>query len=204
LVRSFLPRHVGLIPDGNRRWAQERGLSKEAGYAPGVTAGLTFYEKYKDAGIEEVSVYGFTKDNIKRPTNQINQFKNAVIAFASEVYDRGAALLVVGDDKSDHFPKELKSFLHRKGNGLKVNLLVNYGWDWDLEGLKTGQLRSHEISRIDLVVRWGGGRRLSGFLPVQSVYADFYVVDAYWPKFKIKHFEEALEWYRKQDRTFGG
>ncbi|MGE5638368.1 MAG: undecaprenyl diphosphate synthase family protein, partial [Chloroflexota bacterium] len=67
MVRNVLPRHVGLIPDGNRRWAQKKGLLKEDGYAPGVTAGLVFFDKYKDIGIEEVSVYGFTKDNTKRP-----------------------------------------------------------------------------------------------------------------------------------------
>lgn len=199
-----MPRHVGLIPDGNRRWAQKKGLLKEDGYAPGVTAGLVFFDKYKDIGIEEVSVYGFTKDNTKRPANQLLKFKQAVIDFALEVYKRGAALLVVGDYDSKHFPDELRPFLARQGTGLKVNLLANYGWDWDLEGLKNGRLRSHEVSRIDLIIRWGGGRRLSGFLPVQSVYADFYVIDSYWPDFNESQFDEALLWFRSQDRTFGG
>ncbi|MGB3933258.1 MAG: undecaprenyl diphosphate synthase family protein, partial [bacterium] len=56
----------------------------------------------------------------------------------------------------------------------------------------------------DLIIRWGGRRRLSGFLPVQSIYADFYVVDAYWPDFKAEHLFDALEWYSKQDITLGG
>jgi undecaprenyl diphosphate synthase len=82
---------------------------------------------------------------------------------------------------------------------------VNYGWDWDLRGLREdGRLRSESVSHMDLVVRWGGGRRLSGFLPVQAVYADFYVVDQYWPDFELGHFDQALEWYRRQDRTLGG
>ena len=55
---------------------------------------------------------------------------------------------------------------------MKVNLLVNYGWEWDLSSLKKGNPCSQEVSRIDLIVRWGGERRLSGFLPVQSIYAD--------------------------------
>jgi undecaprenyl diphosphate synthase len=203
-VKNILPRHVGLIPDGNRRWAQQKGLPKEDGYAPGITAGLAFYNKYKGIGIEEVSVYGFTKDNTKRPANQLIKFKKAVVDFALEVHKQGAALLVIGDDDSKHFPEELRPFLTRQGTGLKVNLLANYGWDWDLEGLKTGQLRSHEVSRIDLIVRWGGGRRLSGFLPVQSVYADFYVIDSYWPDFNESQFAKALSWFRSQDRTFGG
>ena len=87
---------------------------------------------------------------------------------------------------------------------MKTNLLVNYGWEWDLAGLKNGGLRSANVSRLDLIVRWGGGRRLSGFLPMQSVYADFYVRDEYWPDFDPQHFEEALAWFKKQDKTLGG
>jgi len=60
------------------------------------------------------------------------------------------------------------------------------------------------VSQLDLIVRWGGGRRLSGFLPVQSVYADFYVVDALWPDYEPAHVESALEWFGAQDRTLGG
>ena len=67
-----------------------------------------------------------------------------------------------------------------------------------------GQLRSQDVSRLDLIVRWGGGRRLSGFLPVQSVYADFFVVDQHWPDFRPEHFEDALNWFKQQDQTLGG
>jgi undecaprenyl diphosphate synthase len=70
--------------------------------------------------------------------------------------------------------------------------------------MKQGDIRSSDVSRLDMVVRWGGGRRLSGFLPVQSVYADIYVVDDYWPDFKPEHLDQALEWYSRQDRTLGG
>ena len=70
--------------------------------------------------------------------------------------------------------------------------------------MRTGGLRSAAVSRLDLIVRWGGGRRLSGFLPAQSVYADFFVLDEYWPDFKPQHFHDALAWFRKQDQTLGG
>ena len=108
------------------------------------------------------------------------------------------------DETSVLFPPELRGFRTRQGNGMKVNLLVYYDWEWDLVGLREGNIRSHDVSRLDLIVRWGGGRRLSGFLPVQSVYAYFYVVDEYWPDLKPEHFDQALRWFSKQEQTLGG
>ena len=204
MAKINIPCHVGFIPDGNRRWALEQGLPKEAGYAHGISPGLQLYEECKKCGIKEVSIYCFTQDNTKRPSIQKHAFREATVAFAFEIVRRGAALLVVGDENSIQFPKVLKEFRQRQGVGMKVNLLVNYGWEWDLAGLKNGGLRSAEVSRMDLIVRWGGGRRLSGFLPVQSVYADFYVRDEYWPDFDPQHFKNALTWFKKQDQTLGG
>jgi undecaprenyl diphosphate synthase len=204
MAKGSLPTHVGFIPDGNRRWAQHHGMPKEAGYAHGIDPGVQLFEQCKALGIQEISIYGFTQDNTRRASVQKHAFSQATVEFAWEVVRRGAALQVVGDDTSTQFPDELKPFRERRGDGIKVNLLANYGWEWDLAGLREGSLRSSEVSRVDLIVRWGGGRRLSGFLPVQSVYADFYVRDEYWPDFDPRHFEQAVAWFRKQDRTLGG
>jgi undecaprenyl diphosphate synthase len=199
-----VPRHIGFIPDGNRRWALQHGLAKEQGYASGIAPGVALFEACKVLGIEEVSVFGFTQDNTRRPTVQAQQFRAACVVFAQEISRRGAALLVLGDERSTQFPVELAGFRTRQGKGIKVNFLVNYGWEWDLEGLKEGGLRSADVSRLDLIVRWGGGRRLSGFLPVQSVYADIFVLDALRPDFEPKHLDTALTWLGQQDRTLGG
>lgn len=83
---------------------------------------------------------------------------------------------------------------------------------WDLKGIVDGghvikNLKSKEISRMDMIIRWGGMRRLSGFLPVQSVYSDFYVENDLWPDYKDEHFDVAIAWYQKQDVqdvTLGG
>jgi undecaprenyl diphosphate synthase len=198
------PRHVGFIPDGNRRWALKQGLPREHGYASGIAPGLALFETCKALGIPEVSVFGFTQDNTRRPSAQAEHFRAACVVFAQEISRRGAALLVLGDERSAQFPAELAAFRIRRGNGIKVNFLVNYGWEWDLAGLKEGGLRSADVSRLDLVVRWGGGRRLSGFLPVQSVYADIFVIDALWPDFEPQHLDAALAWLSRQDRTLGG
>lgn len=204
MSRQSLPRHIGFIPDGNRRWAERQQQPKEAGYAHGIAPGLSLFEDCRRLGIEEVSVYGFTQDNTRRPGVQTAHFRAACVRFALEIAERGAALLVVGDERSPQFPPELRRFRQRQGSGIKVNFLVNYGWEWDLQGLRDGDYRSADVSRIDLVVRWGGGRRLSGFLPVQCVYADIYVVDSLWPDFHPDHLQAALTWFRAQDRTLGG
>lgn len=208
---SRLPKHVGLIPDGNRRWARERGLHPGEGYAAGLVRGLVMLDECLDLGIEEVSVYGFTTDNTKRPRDQREAFAAACVAFVESARERSIALRVVGDASSPMFPKDLVPYTEsRIGEGMRVNMLVNYGWEWDLRTACEGagpiqeRLGSRDVSRIDLMVRWGGMRRLSGMLPVQTVYADFYVVDALWPDYDREQFYEALRWYAKQDVTLGG
>ena len=138
-----IPKHIAIIPDGNRRWATQHQMEKKDGYQHGLNPRL-------EIGIADI----------------------------------------------------------------KVNFLVNYGWEWDLSAIrKKGmeqendvmtQIHSKDISRIDLVIRWGNMRRLSGMLPVQSVYADFYVVENLWPDYKERDFDKAIRWYDKQDVTLGG
>ena len=201
MAKNNIPRHVGFIPDGNRRWATDHGMSKEAGYAHGIAPGFLLFEKCKAYGIEEASIYGFTQDNTKRPSIQKQAFSEASVHSRFEdlhVVERPCWWSVM--QTSTTIPEGIREFRQRQGVGMKVNLLVNYGWEWDLAGLKNGGLRSDGVSRLDLIVRWGGARRLSGFLPVQSVYADFYVRDEYWPDFDPQHFEDALAWYKNQDR----
>lgn len=211
-----IPRHIGIIPDGNRRWAVSKGLTKEKGYMPGLNPGLVLFKLCQAAGVEEITYYGFTADNTKRPSDQREAFTKACIGAVKMLSNEDASLLVVGNTASPMFPKELLPYTKRNnfGNGgMKVNFLVNYGWEWDLNNIKTASaskknivnyIMSTDISRIDLIIRWGGRRRLSGFLPVQSIYADFYVIDDYWPDFKPDHFYEALKWYDQQDITLGG
>jgi undecaprenyl diphosphate synthase len=167
-------------------------------------------------GVEEITYYGFTTDNTKRPADQTVAFTEACINAVQMLAKEDASLLVLGNSDSKMFPKELHPYTTRKtfGNGgTKVNFLVNYGWEWDLCHLKgsdmakkniSSNIKSYDISRVDLIIRWGGRRRLSGFLPVQSIYADFYIIDDYWPDFKQEHFFDAIEWYNTQDVTLGG
>jgi undecaprenyl diphosphate synthase len=212
-----LPKHIGVIPDGNRRWATLLGKPASTGYTEGLDPGYQLFKLIQKAGIQEVTYYGFTMDNTKRPSVQTKAFIAACIQGVKILSKEDADLLVVGNSSSKAFPKELRPYVGERKRfgkgGVKVNFLVNYGWEWDLGELRSvssnrasvqKNIKSAEISRIDLIIRWGGRRRLSGFLPVQSIYADMYVVDDLWPDFKPAHFTNALDWYSKQDVTLGG
>lgn len=212
-----IPNHIGVIPDGNRRWAVKNGLTKEMGYDCGIKPGLELLKLCIEVGIREITYYGFTTDNTKRPPSQIASFRKACVDAVKIIANENVSLQVFGNKDSTMFPPELIPYTERVSLGepkIKVNFLVNYGWEWDLgilgdKMLKNRksiieELKSSEISRIDMIMRWGGRRRLSGFLPIQSVYSDIYVIDELWPDFKPSQFYEALDWYNIQDVTLGG
>ena len=218
-MRTFqrLPQHIGIIPDGNRRWAQSNGLQKQDGYSHGIKPGFELYRQCVDLGIKEITFYGFTQDNTKRPSVQTQAFQKACVDAVLELSRCDANLLVIGNTDSPLFPSELIPYTKRVTLGqvlINVNFLVNYGWEWDLnhslEDRSLGnkklsqRIASSDISRIDLIIRWGDRRRLSGFLPVQSIYADFYVLDKMWPDFRPDDLYRALDWYQNQDVTLGG
>ncbi|MBQ1394141.1 MAG: undecaprenyl diphosphate synthase family protein [Lachnospiraceae bacterium] len=201
-----IPKHIGIIPDGNRRWAKEKGLKKEDGYAFGLNPGVKVVQLAKKYGVKELTYYGFTVDNCKRPKEQVKAFSKACVEAVNQIKGEDVFVRVLGNTKSSCFPKELLSYTEeREPQGadkekMKVNLLVNYSWEWDIKN----NWASRNISRVDMIIRWGGMCRLSGFLPIQSVYSDFYILKELWPDFAETQFENALKWYQKQDVTLGG
>lgn len=211
-----IPNHIGIIPDGNRRWAVKHHKEKSEGYQSGIAPGLKSFKLASELGIKEITFYGFTMDNCKREKSQRIAFSNACVESVNIIAKEKADILVVGNENSEMFPKELLKYRNRitvNGGGIKVNFLVNYGWDWDVINItkfnsrKTdilSGLHSHDISMIDLIIRWGGMKRLSGFLPIQSVYADIFSCERLWPDFKESDMYEALDWYQNQDSSKGG
>ena len=199
-----IPTHIGIIPDGNRRWAKENGHKKEEGYAFGLEPGVKVVKLAKKYGIKEITYYGFTVDNCKRPKEQVKAFKRACVEAVNRIKEEDVSVRVLGNTKSACFPEELLAYTGARkppeNEKTKVNVLVNYGWEWDLKN----NWVSRDIPRMDMIIRWGGMCRLSGFLPIQSVYSDFYIVKELWPDYADIQFENAMKWYQKQDITLGG
>lgn len=201
-----IPKHIGVIPDGNRRWAKARGLKKEEGYVFGLKPGIHLLRAARELGVQELTFYGFTVDNCKRPKEQVKSFSKACVEAAKMMEQENVSIYVLGNTKSSSFPQELVSYTKREAGQetpegkMRVNLLVNYGWEWDMKN----NWISRNIPRVDMVIRWGGMCRLSGFLPIQTVYSDFYIIKDLWPDYREGQLKEALEWYQKQDVTLGG
>ncbi len=203
-----IPKHIGIIPDGNRRWAKEHGFNKEEGYSYGLKPGLQLLHIAQKYGVQELTYYGFTVDNCKRPKKQVMAFSQACVDAVKMVQQENITFRVIGNTQSTCFPTELRPYTNmelppsdgKDKNKITVNFLINYGWEWDMKN----NWASRDIPRIDLVLRWGGMCRLSGFLPIQTVYADFYTIKELWPDYKDTHFTDALQWYQAQDITLGG
>lgn len=195
-------------------------MDKSAGYYFGLAPAQRLLKLAKDNKVEEVTFYGFTKDNCKRPINQFKAFSSACTEAVRLLTEEGGRLLVVGDTNDEFFPQDLipytKERIQLGQDNIKINFLVNYGWKWDVGELANcnnenfvsdnivSHIKSKDIGKIDLIIRWGKMRRLSGLLPLQSVYADFYICDNLWPDFEDSDFFDALKWYNKQDITLGG
>ena len=132
-----IPKHIGIIPDGNRRWASQAGLEKKDGYVHGLTPGLELLRLARQAGVEEITYYGFTTDNCGRPQEQVRAFSAACVEAVKLIAAEPVSLLVIGHTEAAVFPKELLPYTGARadlnGGGIRVNFLVNYGWEWDLE-----------------------------------------------------------------------
>jgi undecaprenyl diphosphate synthase len=189
---------------------------KHEGYRFGLRPAFELCDLCIKLGVEEITFYGFTQDNTKRPEVQRKAFQEILVEAAHQLEDKDLALMVIGNTNSAMFPTELIPLTERTvfGQGLlKTNVLVNYSWQWDLETFRLksehadgilSSLGSSDVSRIDLILRWGGRRRLSGFPPIQSVYSDMYIIDDLWPDYEDDHVFASLEWFQEQDVTLGG
>ena len=130
--------HIGIIPDGNRRWAKQAGMNKQDGYQYGLSPGLDVLHLAREAGVKEITYYGYTTDNCGRPPEQVKAFSDACARAVEKIAEEPVSLLVVGNADGQSFPQSLRKYTKRtdlNGGGIRVNFLVNYGWEWDMADL---------------------------------------------------------------------
>lgn len=227
-----VPKVIAIIPDGNRRWAGSHSFSVFNGYRTGVRKFIDFADWCKEFGVKNITVWGFSTENFERSARERNALFRLYkkVATDKEVIDRlcknRTRFRVIGN--TSLLPKDLLSALRAVENKTKyykdrvINMLIAYGGADDiLHGVKEvvklvarngGQinesmLRRHVLSNsvpdLDLIIRTSGEERLSGFMPLQSRYAELYFSDKLWPDFTKKDLKKALLEYSKRKRRFG-
>lgn len=225
-----LPQHIGIIMDGNRRWARSQGLPTLLGHKKG-------YEKMKDViqwlidrGVPILTVYAFSTENWNRSKEEVSYLmrliKLALTKDLNELHTKGIRVRVIGK-KEELAPvlqkaiatAEEKTKRNTKGT---LNVAINYGGRLEIveavkaviasqpkadeaisEELISQHLYTAGIPDPDLIIRTSGEQRLSNFLMWQSAYSELYFTPVYWPAFSEKDLDIALEWYNARKRNFG-
>ncbi len=225
------PQHIAIIMDGNRRWAKERNLDPVKGHEhAAINAIEPLIEKCAELKVPYVTFWAFSTENWKRDQEELsglfNVFRFALGTLALKFIQKGAKLKILGDLAK--FPEDIaKKCLEMISNSSKnhkitVTFALNYGGRDEIvravkkivaskikpedvtEELLSSNLDTAGIPDPDIIIRTGGEKRTSGYLPWQSVYSELYFTDTLFPDFTPDKLMTALEDFGKRDRRFGG
>lgn len=225
---KVVPRHVGIIMDGNGRWAKLRGKPRSYGHKKGADIIDEVVSACFDNGIEAVSLYAFSTENWVRPKEEIETIFGLLGILLDKKFSRlikqHVRLTISGDIAP--LPEKLRvKCLNAIENtkdftGRTLNVALNYGSRTEITracnlALKSGKNEISEediaanlytagLPDIDLVIRTSGEMRLSNFFLWQCAYAEFYFTDVLWPDFHKEELEKAIEWFSHRKRRFGG
>ncbi len=224
------PRHVAIVMDGNRRWAQERALPQVDGHRAGVNNLHRVLQTLGDYGVKHVTIFAFSTENWKRSEQEvkglITLFEEIITPKSRELNGRGVQIRHLGSLKgvSAVIRRSIQGAvrLTRGNRDMILNVAFNYGSRWEMvdavrrivkQGTAPGEidealLEDHLYTRgqpdVDLMIRTGGERRLSNFMLWQSAYAEIYFSDRLWPDFDEAEVARAVTWYGQRQRRFGG
>lgn len=227
-TETSVPTHLGIIPDGNRRWAKQHGKTSLEGHQRGFDVARTVALAAFDRGVRYLTMFAFSTENWQRTREEVSYlmklFETGLLRELREIEERGVRVCVLGERAG--LPKSLAKALTEIEERTKDNmrgtlsLCLNYGGEQELatavsalaqaqpEGPYTyGQLREHlytpEIPNVDLIIRSSGEQRTSGFMLGRAAYAELYFVEKHWPDFDVADLDAALAEYARRHRRFG-
>ncbi len=212
----MLPQHVGIIPDGNRRWARRMGVNLYEAYRRGYERLMEVVDYLAERGVRFLTVYVLSRENcLRRSRGELEILRTLSLAAMDRLLrDRrvrgGEARVVVlgdpgmvGEDVAEK--ARLLARESRWGSRYLLALLYCYSNTTEEERISRGlhPASSIVLPPLDLLIRTGGYRRLSGFLTPLAGYAEIYTTDTLWPDISVREVEEALDWFTRQKRNFG-
>lgn len=228
----LVPKHVGVIMDGNGRWAKKRGLPRKFGHREGAKTFRAIARHAKAIGVSYITFYAFSTENWKRPKDEVDAIMDLFEKYLDEVrdfMDENIRVRFIGDrtklnprlqEKMKNVEEDSKDF-----DAMTLILAINYGGrdeithavktivddissgaisaDEITESLIQNRLYTEEIPDVDLIIRPSGEQRLSNFLIWQAAYAEYYFTNILWPDFSNKDFEKAIITFSERNRRFG-
>jgi undecaprenyl diphosphate synthase len=228
ITRESLPRHIGIVMDGNGRWAKKRFLPRVIGHQAGMKALERTVDDAKEIGIRYLSLYAFSTENWKRPASEVSGlmglFKYYLKGKIGQMHRKGARVRFAG--RMSVFPGDILGVvrgaeeLTKDNTEIDVIFCVNYGGRGEILDAAENLIKSgHEgpvteedlSSRMylpdvpdpDLLIRTGGEFRMSNFWLWEGAYSEYYFSDAYWPDFNRAELEKAIESYIGRERRYG-
>ena len=229
----IIPNHVGIIMDGNGRWAQKRGLARSLGHKAGADNLLSLCKHISKVGVKYLSLYAFSTENFKREAGEVNYLMNLFIELFNsklkELSDNNVKVIFSG--RREPLPEKVLKAMDEvvtyseNNTGLILNICINYGGRAEIvdmtkklcELYKDNKITLedidydlvnknlyHELPDVDLVIRTSGELRISNFMLYQSSYAEYYFPETLFPGFNEKEFDKAILEFNKRNRRFGG
>lgn len=234
LDMSNIPRHIGIIMDGNGRWAARRGLPRSAGHRAGAETLKKIVVYCNKIGVKSVTAYAFSTENWNRPKKEVDSLMELLYMYLQQVEEQfggtNVILRVIGD--REPLSEKIKSAIsyaeeYTKNNtGLVLNVALNYGGRAELcraartaasrlaagliseeditEEYLSGLMYTKDVPELDLMIRPSGEKRLSNFLLWQLAYAELWFDEINWPDFSEDDMRRAILDYQARDRRFGG
>lgn len=229
-----LPTHIGIIMDGNGRWAKKRGLPRKAGHTAGAKTFRKITRYCSDIGIKYLTVYAFSTENWKRPEDEVSSlmklFKSYLEEALEDFKDDSIVVRFIGDKSP--FSDELRTLMieneesSKDRDGMVLNIAMNYGSrDEIVRAVKNisskvanGDINLEEIDEKlisdnlytsgqpdpDLIIRPSGEYRISNFMLWQAAYTEFVIMNKLWPDFDKSDVDEAIKIYSSRNRRYGG
>lgn len=226
-MKDNIPLHVGIIMDGNGRWARKRGLPRVMGHKVGVESVRSVIRVARKVGIRYLTLYTFSSENWQRPKEEVSYLmqllKTLLIKEVDELKRQGVRIRAIG--RLGNLGKEVLEALNyaiektKDNRDLNLYLALSYGGRQEIVDAVNTMLRlgikevdeekfrnflyDPELPDVDLLIRTAGEYRISNFLLWHTAYAELYITDVLWPDFREEEFLKAIEDYSKRVRKFG-
>jgi undecaprenyl diphosphate synthase len=228
--KKYIPQHIAIIMDGNRRWARARNLPDIKGHEAGSDALETLVEAAAEMGIKTLTVYALSTENLKERAKReigglFDLMRQGYQTKVKRMMRNGVRVSVLG--QLDGLPSAIRRLIEEvrksyiKNESIRLNIALNYGGKKELvdaikemlkDGIDLKKIDEETVNKYlyttgqpdpELVIRTGGRVRLSNFLLWQTAYSELYFTKVLWPDFSPKELEKAIKWYQEQKRNFG-